>query len=475
MTPTEEEMDPRTAWSAVLGDLQLQLPRPTFDTWLKSTSYCSYEDGEFIISTPNPYAVEWLQNRLRRTITTTAARIMERTVSVRFIVRPEITSPEDEALFKEDEPLFTGSPNFEGNSSRVPPDSLKSGPPLNSSGNPRYTFDTFIVGNGNRMAHAASTAVAERPAEKFNPLFIYGGVGLGKTHLLQAVAHEVSLGGYRAGYLSSEVFTNELINAIRHQNTEPFRDRYRSLDILLIDDIQFIAGKESTQEEFFHTFNTLHGLNKQVIISSDRPPRAMLTLEERLRSRFEGGLGRRHPTSRPGNPASLSCASAPSRKRYTFRMTSSNSLPGSSKSNIRELEGALTKVIAHSQFTQLPLSIGLTEQALRDILQKRRSVRMEDIIRAVALYYDLPQEDLLGKRRTKRVAIPRQVAMFLCRELTDSSLPQIGASLGGRDHTTIIYGCAKIKKTIEADLDLRKDVLSIKESLYYDSSSSHSS
>ncbi len=474
MTPTEEEMDPRTAWSAVLGDLQLQLPRPTFDTWLKSTSYCSYEDGEFIISTPNPYAVEWLQNRLRRTITTTAARIMERTVSVRFIVRPEITSPEDEALFKEDEPLFTGSPNFEGNSSRVPPDSLKSGPPLNSSGNPRYTFDTFIVGNGNRMAHAASTAVAERPAEKFNPLFIYGGVGLGKTHLLQAVAHEVSLGGYRAGYLSSEVFTNELINAIRHQNTEPFRDRYRSLDILLIDDIQFIAGKESTQEEFFHTFNTLHGLNKQVIISSDRPPRAMLTLEERLRSRFEGGL------VVDIQPPDLETRIAILRFRAESQTVHVPDdviqfIARKFQSNIRELEGALTKVIAHSQFTQLPLSIGLTEQALRDILQKRRSVRMEDIIRAVALYYDLPQEDLLGKRRTKRVAIPRQVAMFLCRELTDSSLPQIGASLGGRDHTTIIYGCAKIKKTIEADLDLRKDVLSIKESLYYDSSSSHSS
>ena len=456
-----DNLDPKTAWQAALGDLQLQVPRPTFDTWLKPTRLHAYEDGNFIISTPNPYAVEWLSNRLHRLVKNTLTRIVGRSVSIRFIVRPD---PVDE----EEQLLYLNQTDRETDHQHTPPtrpvqDNGDFG--FHYAGNPRYTFDTFVVGSGNEMAHAAAKSVAEHPAEAYNPLFIYGGVGLGKTHLLQAIANAVIPKGLRAGYISSEVFTNELINAILQQNTASFRDRYRTLDVLLIDDIQFIAGKESTQEEFFHTFNTLYGSNRQIIISSDRPPRAMLTLEERLRSRFEGGL------VVDIQPPDLETRIAILRSKaegYPVYVPDEVILfiARTFQNNIRELEGALTKVIAHSQFTRMPVTADMATQALRDVLQRRQSVRIEDIIRAVANYYEIDVNELIGKRRTKRVAIPRQIAMYLCREHTDASLPQIGAAMGGRDHTTILYGCEKVKKNIESDPSLRQEVVAIKESLF---------
>jgi len=459
MSNNLETFDPKTAWQAALGDLQLQVPRPTFDTWLKPTRLHAYEDGVFIISTPNPYAVEWLSNRLHRLVKNTLMRIVGRSIDIRFIIRPDTVDSEEEILFlNQTEQRPESVPSRQP--SRVSSDST-----FYFTGNPRYTFDTFVVGSGNVMAHAASKSVADRPAEAYNPLFIYGGVGLGKTHLLQAVANAVIPRGLRAGYISSEVFTNELINAILQQNTAAFREKYRTLDVLLIDDIQFIAGKESTQEEFFHTFNTLYGSNRQIIISSDRPPRAMLTLEERLRSRFEGGL------VVDIQPPDLETRIAILRSKAEGQPVYVPDevilfIARTFQNNIRELEGALTKVIAHSQFTRLPVSTDTAEQALRDVLQKRQSIRIEDIIRAVSTFYDVDLRDMLGKRRTKRVAIPRQIAMYLCREHTDSSLPQIGAAMGGRDHTTILYGWEKIKKNVESDPKLRQDINAIKESLF---------
>jgi len=458
-------MDPNKTWQAALGDIQLQVLPSTFNTWLKNTRLSSYEDGVFVISTPNPYAVEWLENRLQRLIRNTLTRIVGRSVGLRFIVHTET-----ETIEQEDGPLFSETSIPHSDMERSSP-VVTSHAPLNTNSapfyplNPRYTFDSFIVGNSNRMAHAASRSVAERLAEAYNPLFIYGGVGLGKTHLLQAVAHAVVARGLRAGYTSSEVFTNELIKSIRHQNTDDFRNRYRSLDVLLIDDIQFIAGKESTQEEFFHTFNTLHGADRQIIISSDRAPRAMGTLEERLRSRFEGGLVVDLP------PPEFETRIAILRFKADHQPVQVpdevlSFIARKIESNIRELEGALTKVIAHSRFLRLPLSVETAELALHDILQKRRSIRLEDITRAVAQYYEIPLTDLLGKRRNSRIVFPRQVAMYLCRELTDTSLPRIGAVIGGRDHTTILYGYEKILKQLEADETLRQDILSIKEFLY---------
>ena len=459
-------MEPNKAWQAALGDIQLQVLPSTFNTWLKNTRLSSYEDGVFVISTPNPYAVEWLENRLQRLIKNTLTRIMGRSVGLQFIVHTETESIEEEAG-----PLFSETPSPDAGVERAVPVATSHNTLLNTNSapfyplNPRYTFDSFIVGNSNRMAHAASRSVAEHLAGAYNPLFIYGGVGLGKTHLLQAVAHSVGTRGLRAGYTSSEVFTNELIKAIRHQNTDDFRNRYRSLDVLLIDDIQFIAGKESTQEEFFHTFNTLHGADRQIIISSDRAPRAMGTLEERLRSRFEGGLVVDLPPPEFETRIAILRFKADHQPVQVPNEVLSF-IARKIESNIRELEGALTKVIAHSRFLRLPLSVETAEMALHDILQKRRSIRLEDITRAVAQYYEIPLAEILGKRRSSRIVFPRQVAMYLCRELTDTSLPKIGAVIGGRDHSTILYGYDKIHKQMEADETLRQDILSIKEFLY---------
>ncbi|MCZ7570286.1 MAG: chromosomal replication initiator protein DnaA [Ardenticatenaceae bacterium] len=329
----------------------------------------------------------------------------------------------------------------------------------------RYTFDTFIVGPSNRLAHAAALAVAERPAIAYNPLFIYGGVGLGKTHLLHAIAHEAFGKSLRPVYVSSERFTNDFIADIRSQNTEAFRARYRNVDVLLIDDIQFLAGKESTQEEFFHTFNSLHAANKQIVISSDRPPKAIMLLEDRLRSRFEGGLV---------------CDIAPpdleTRIAILHAKAETQPLPVSPavieliahrvQSNIRELEGALIRVVAHAQFGGQPLTLELAERVLREILDRPEGVELDTVLREVAHFYNVGVEDLRGPSRRKAIAYARQVAMYLSREETDASLAQVGEALGGRDHSTVLYGFEKMKESVEGDDQLRRELLAIRERLY---------
>lgn len=329
----------------------------------------------------------------------------------------------------------------------------------------RYTFDTFIVGPSNRLAHAAALAVAERPALAYNPLFIYGGVGLGKTHLLHAIAHHALDKSLRAVYVSSERFTNDFIADIRSQNTEAFRARYRNVDVLLIDDIQFLAGKESTQEEFFHTFNSLHAANKQIVISSDRPPKAIMLLEDRLRSRFEGGLV---------------CDIAPpdleTRIAILHAKAETQPIPISPavieliahrvQSNIRELEGALIRVVAHAQFGGQPLTLDLAERVLREILDRPEGVELDSVLREVANFYNVGVEDLRGPSRRKAIAYARQVAMYLAREETDASLSQVGEALGGRDHSTVLYGFEKMKESVESEDQLRRELLAIRERLY---------
>jgi chromosomal replication initiator protein len=331
--------------------------------------------------------------------------------------------------------------------------------------NPRYTFDSFVVGPGNRLAHAASMAVTENPADAYNPLFVYGGVGLGKTHLLHAIGHTCQVQGLRVLYISSEEFTNDLIEAIRAHTTDAFRDKYRTSDVLLVDDVQFIAGKESTQEEFFHTFNTLHGTGKQIIVSSDRAPKAMSTLEERLRSRFEWGLiADIQPPDLETRIAILRTKSAACQAEVPNEILTL--IASRIQSNIRELEGALNRVLALSNLTDQPLTQDLAETALSNLLPQRSHLTPAQIIETVADHFGVQVTAFEGRSRSQAIARPRQVAMYLLREEIGTSLPQIGALLGGRDHTTVIYGCERIADLLEEDPDLRREVLTLRKLLY---------
>jgi chromosomal replication initiator protein len=337
--------------------------------------------------------------------------------------------------------------------------------PLPRQLSPRYTFESFVVGPSNRLAHAAAQAVAENPARAYNPLFVYGGVGLGKTHLLHAVGNATAASGLRVLYVTSEEFTNDLINAIRNHTTDAFRERYRRIDVLLIDDIQFIAGKESTQEEFFHTFNALHGQDRQLVISSDRPPKALVTLEERLRSRFEWGLTA--DIQPPDFETRLAILrSKAERAGREVEPEYLEMIARRVQSNIRELEGALTRILAFSDLSGVPLSTELVETTLAELMPRGSVLTPDRIISAVADHFGIDEDRLLSRDRSQQVALPRQVAMFLIREETDASLPQIGDVLGGRDHTTVMYGCDKIAARLETDDALRRQVIAVRQRLY---------
>jgi chromosomal replication initiator protein DnaA len=332
--------------------------------------------------------------------------------------------------------------------------------------NPRYTFATFIVGSGNQLAHAASQAVAEAPGQAYNPLFLYGGVGLGKTHLLHAVGHKAIEMSLSVLYVSSETFTNEIINAIRYRTTEEFRSKYRSVDVLLVDDIQFIAGKESTEEEFFHTFNSLYETSKQIVICSDRPPKAIVSMTERLRSRFEWGL------IADIQPPDLETRVAILRAKADIlgRVVPDDVityLASRVQSNIRELEGSFNRLFAFAQLQGLPLTVETAKAALASIASdgRQRRVSVADVLEIVAEYFRIPEDDLRGKQRDKHIVVPRQIAMYLMRQETDASLLEIGQSLGGRDHSTVLHGCEKITREMNENTAMRKEVLAIRQQL----------
>ena len=332
--------------------------------------------------------------------------------------------------------------------------------------NARYTFSTFIVGSGNQLAHAASQAVAEAPGQAYNPLFLYGGVGLGKTHLLHAIGHTAIAAGLTVLYVSSETFTNEIINAIRYRTTEEFRAKYRSVDVLLVDDIQFIAGKDSTEEEFFHTFNSLHESSKQIVICSDRPPKAIVSLAERLRSRFEWGLiADIQPPNLETRVAILRAKASMMGRHVPDDVVSF--LASRVQSNIRELEGSFNRLLAFSQFHNQPLTIDMAKAALANIATdaQQRRVNVAEVLEAVAEYYRISSEDLCGKQRDKHIVVPRQVAMYLMRQETDASLLEIGQALGGRDHSTVLHGYEKISREVNENTTLRKEVLAIRQQL----------
>jgi chromosomal replication initiator protein len=440
-------------WGQTLTSIQKKISKPSFETWLKSTKAHSLHKDTLTITAPNEFARDWLESRYSDLISEAIQDITGAKLDIKFVI-PQ-SKHEDEIEF---ETPKKEKPKAKAVQEDVPFSMLNS----------KYTFDTFVIGSGNRFAHAASLAVAEAPAKAYNPLFIYGGVGLGKTHLMHAIGHYVLDHNPNAKvvYLSSEKFTNEFINSIRDNKTVNFRNKYRNVDVLLIDDIQFLAGKEQTQEEFFHTFNSLHEESKQIVISSDRPPKEIPTLEDRLRSRFEWGL------ITDITPPDLETRIAILRKKAKAEgLDISNEvmlyIANQIDTNIRELEGALIRVVAFSSLINKDINADLAAEALKDIIpnSKPRTITILDIQKTVGEEYNVKLEDFSAKKRTKSVAFPRQIAMYLSREMTDSSLPKIGEEFGGRDHTTVIHAHEKISRLVETDRDLQHQIQDIRDKL----------
>lgn len=426
-------------WNEVLNLIKVELTEVSFNTWLKTIEPISISTNKVILAAPNEFTKGILVGRYLNLIKSALTQVTEQEFIIQFIIPGEEQSSNvGQSMVQE---------NIDNNQ--------------RSQLNPKYSFDTFVIGNSNRFAHAASLAVAEAPAKAYNPLFIYGGVGLGKTHLMHAIGHYILSQNpdSKVVYVSSEKFTNELINSIREYRNEEFRNKYRNIDVLLVDDIQFIAGKEGTQEEFFHTFNALHEANKQIIISSDRPPKEIPTLEDRLRSRFEWGL------ITDIQPPDLETRIAILRKKATMEnITVSDNvmlyIASKIQSNIRELEGALIRVVAYSSLTNSDITEELAEEALKDILSNNKTIEITvDLIKEViSKSFKIKLDDFNSKKRTRAIAYPRQVAMYLTRELTDLSLPKIGDEFGGRDHTTVIHACDKIGTELEDNIELKRKI-----------------
>jgi len=426
--------------------LKMELTEISFNTWIKTIEPISMNSNLIELGVPAEFNKGILESRYATLIQNAIKHVTSKQYELSFVI------PSQEK-------------------SRKQPSQSESSSNDDTTGsilNPKYTFDTFVIGNGNRLAHAASVAVAESPAKAYNPLFLYGGVGLGKTHLMHAIGHYILSQNPSAKvlYVSSEKFTNELINAIKDDRNEEFRNKYRNIDILLIDDIQFIGGKERTQEEFFHTFNALYEANKQIIISSDKPPKEITTLEERLRSRFEWGL------IADLQPPDLETRIAILRKKAQLEnLTIPDDviafIADNIASNIRELEGALNRVVAYSSLTEHEINIDLAREALKEIISANSTkiINAQVIIEAVSRYFDLKPEEFKSKKRNREVAYPRQIAMYLCRELTDLSLPKIGEAFGGRDHTTVIHACEKISESIEENSETRRTVEELKRNI----------
>lgn len=441
-------------WSESLEIIRGELTEVSFNTWVKTLEPGKIVNNNFYLIVQTDFYKDILVNRYASLIQNAIKEVTSIVYEIKFIV------PGEEASLNED------NLNTKKNRRPVEQESFN-----NSTLNPKYIFEEFVIGNSNRFAHAASLAVAESPAKAYNPLFIYGGVGLGKTHLMHAIGHYIKEQNRNAKvlYISSEKFTNELINSIKDDKNVEFRNRYRNVDVLLVDDIQFIAGKERTQEEFFHTFNALHEANKQIIISSDRPPKEIPTLEDRLRSRFEWGL-----TTDIQAPDFETRIAILRKKAESENFKVNNEvfdfIARKIKSNIRELEGALTRVTAYSSLTNKEVSIELAQEALKDIISSNRpkQINIDMIKDVVAQHYNIQIDDFDSKRRTRTITYPRQVAMYLSRELTDLSLPKIGESFGGRDHTTVIHAYDKISHDINESMDFKNLILEFKKMLSHD-------
>ncbi|QQR52840.1 chromosomal replication initiator protein DnaA [bacterium] len=451
--------DVKGLWQSVLGDLETTISEAMFKTWFKQTDILTKEDGHVVVAVPNAFAQKWLRDKFHGEIKTALARADRtiQTVDYKIIqvpkepVKPGRVAP---ATFKK---------------TTVEQIAIPTTPAPKTNLNPRYTFATFVVGGSNDFAHAAAQAVAKNPGTKYNPLFIYGGVGLGKTHLMQAVGNEIvhKDPSKRIEYVSIESFTNEFINAIQKKKNDAFADKYRGVDVLIIDDMQFLAGKEKTQDEFFHTFNALHQANKQIIISSDKPPKLLTMLEDRLISRFEMGI------TVDIQPPDLETRSAIIQNKAASQgmvlpLEVVDFIARHAQHNIRELEGTLTKVLAELEHNKGTMSLERVRSLLAHDAAARPRLRVTNaktIMERVARYFDLTVADLEGPKRDKEIVVPRQIAMYLMRTDLDLSFPKIAAAVGGRDHTTAMHSVQKLEKLVDNDDTLRSDITAIREQL----------
>lgn len=432
-------MDVRSLWEDILKFINTQVNEPTYNAFFTPIEPIKIKKQVLFVLVPNSFIKEILEARYKNVLEDAINQASRGKLKLSLVLDSSEIFPDDD---EED---------FDNTQKRVSYSNL----------NPKYTFDSFVIGNSNRFAHAACVAVAESPARAYNPLFIYGGVGLGKTHLMHAIGHHIidNNKSARVVYVSSETFTNELINSIKDDRNEEFRNKYRNIDVLLVDDIQFIAGKERTQEEFFHTFNALHEANKQIIISSDRTPKEIPTLEDRLRSRFEMGL------ITDIQPPDFETRIAILRKKAQLENIEIDNevtvhIAKNVKSNIRELEGAMTRVIAYSSLTKREITFDLACEALKDVFQSSmpQEITPDVIKEKVSKIFSIKMEDFNSKKRTRAIAYPRQIAMYLCRELTDLSLPKIGEEFGGRDHTTVIHAHEKVTNDIKDNNDIKDKI-----------------
>jgi chromosomal replication initiator protein len=445
-------VDMNDLWKAVLTDLEKSLPPQTFSTWILPLHPLSSAEDVFTIQVPNKFFIDWLQDQglttaIESSLSTAAGGPLTVSFQVEKTSKPHLRG--ERSVEKAEKPVKTQDWTEKARKIGL---------------NPKYSFDSFVVGSSNQFAHAASLAVAEKSPRTYNPLFIYGGVGLGKTHLLNAIGnHKIcTYPDTRVCYIHSENFMNELIQALASKKMPEFRDKYRRMDILLMDDIQFIAGKERTQEEFFHTFNALYENHRNIVVTSDKFPKEIPGLEDRLRSRFEWGL-----------IADIQAPDLETKVAILRKKAQIESIPlpddvsvflaSNFSSNIRELEGSLVRIAAFSSLTHTEITIGLAKEVLRDFIKETsREVTVDSILKVVADYYRVNLTELKGKRRTKAIAYPRQVAMFLSRDMTSCSFPEIGQKIGGRDHSTVMYACSKMSEALKEDRTLQDDVQAIR-------------
>ncbi len=458
-------MQSEELWQTALSEIELFISKANFITWFKNTEIISNIDGVIIISVPNGFAKEWLENKYNAYILKALKNIDSNIKTVSCVIatpkeplRPLRREPMVDAIVAPQN--YNNPKNQERKTFTVN---------LENNLNPKYVFENFIVGGNNELAHAACVAVSQNLGKIYNPLFIYGGVGLGKTHLIQSIGNEILRKdpNYKVKYITSERFTTELINSLQEQKINEFKEYYQKIDILIIDDIQFISGKEKTQEEFFHIFNYLYQLNKQIVLSSDRPPKAIQILEERLRSRFEGGMIA--DVSKPDLETRIAILQKKvADENLEISQEALNFIAANIKNNIRELEGALNRLIVSAQLTKKEITLDFTRNQLSELISsgKKKGITYKQILKAISSFYDITLEDLVLKNRKKEVVRPRQVAMYLMRSELQFSYPGIGEKLGGRDHTTAIHAFEKISKSLMSDEKLSEEISQIREQLY---------
>lgn len=458
-------MDLQELWKAALGEIELQVSKANYKTWLSNTYIVNRNNGIITVAVPNSFTKEWLENKYHKFILRSLKNIESDIKEVTYQIKPNPLKEEDKNKKQTNEEKLIINKQM---------DFVELNVDAETNLNPRYTFENFIVGPSNELAHAAAVAITKNLGVKYNPLFIYGGVGLGKTHLIEAIGNKVkSLSkNKKIKYVTSERFTSEVITNLRSGSLRPndmddFKKRWREIDLLIIDDIQFLSGKEKTQDEFFHIFNALYDAGKQIIISSDRPPKSIQTIEERLRSRFEGGMTA--DISYPDLETRIAILKTKSNEKgFDFSYEILEYIASNIKKNIRELEGALNRLIASNlSSNKKDLNINEVKKSLNSIINTpKKSTTLKSIIKTVAEFYDISEKDLLERSRKKEIVKPRQVIMYLLREELKSSYPFIGLKIGGRDHTTAIHACEKIRKEIEYDQNFSDEINIIREKLY---------